>query len=142
MVRLSNSELLELIKKRDSRLDSYFYGLLKSVSSDEILKVRKMLKRSKLVIESSKHEKLAELREKLKSESYLLTDKDVSLLRDYYIYVGGLKHEERDDCLDDTFVIISDLLGCFPSVESVVNFYSSKADVIYIMGNATERGRI
>ena len=142
MVRLSNSELLELIKKRDSRLDSYFYGLLKSVSSDEILKVRKMLKRSKLVIESSKHEKLTELREKLKSESYLLTDKDVSLLRNYYIYVGGLKHEERDDCLDDTFVIISDLLGCFPSVESVVNFYSSKADVIYIMGNATERGRI
>lgn len=142
MVRLSNSEILELIRKRDSRLDDYFYKLIEGISADRIQDVKRVLKRSKLVIEPDKYEKLSELREKLQSESYLLTSEDVSLLRDYYIYVGGPKFEERDDCIDDTFVIISDLLGCFPPIDSVVDFYSKKYDVIYVMGNATERGRI
>lgn len=152
---MTNYDILQLLKLRDTRFDLFVRRLIRRLdNAQDISKVRKLLewsidhKNSFVGIKDSfdktvtKQEKIFDLKEKLKSNNYFITEEDVETLRDCYIFMGGPKGRVVDDeCFDDTFVVIGDYYGEKLSIEAVTELCVKNYDVVYIMGNSTDLER-
>ena len=84
------------------------------------------------------HKELLILLVNLASENYRITQKDIQMLKKYNIILPISNNIEKT--MDKSFIAVSDFHGYRYPLEKIKKDYLNKYDVIYIMGDATDRG--
>ena len=79
---MSNSDILKIIKKRESRLNNYLMNLLDECNNSVMTDIRSWVLNSQIQLEVARSEELEDLKKNLEFDGYLLTERDAQLLRD------------------------------------------------------------
>lgn len=83
---------------------------------------------------------LYEVISKLNDYSYQITAEDARILRRYNVLVSPLNACDVE-VRDQSFVTLSDFHGYDYPIDKINNYYLNEYDVIFILGDATDRGR-
>ncbi len=83
---------------------------------------------------------LYEVLSKLGDYRYQITSSDAQVLRRYNVLVSP-ENLSSGDVNDKSFVAISDFHGYDYPLDKVKNYYLNEYDVIFILGDATDRGK-
>ena len=84
------------------------------------------------------HKELLILLVNLANENYHITQKDIQMLKKYNIILPISNNIEKTH--DKSFIAVSDFHGYRYPLEKIKKDYLNKYDVIYILGDATDRG--
>lgn len=86
-----------------------------------------------------KHHALYDVISKLGDFRYRVTSEDARVLRQYNVLVSP-ENEPDVGILNKSFVAVSDFHGYDYPLEKIKNYYLNEYDVVYILGDATDRG--
>lgn len=77
---------------------------------------------------------------KLDDANYQISEQDAKILRKYNVLVSPLNMSSGFCDNDNSFVVTSDFHGYSYPLEKIKNHYLNEYNVIYILGDATDRG--
>lgn len=77
---------------------------------------------------------------KLSNQNYQITSEDACVLRRYNVLVSPVSSRSMpSDC--QSFIALSDFHGYDYPIDKINNYYLNEYDVIFILGDATDRGK-
>ena len=136
---ISNFDIIKYIEERKKRFSMYkeklnVYSLSSNNSVNDFCESVDEL--SVLADERSKNKELEELSERLRNDYYNLSEEDIKILENNYIYVDGARTPISQG--EDSFVAINDTLLDNKDFSSLFEVLSEVYEKIYIFGKTAK----